>query len=479
MLGQLFTLTAEKPTDEPQKERTARTGAEAAMDPSNRQSFSAAAAGDRCFRLLAELTCRFAAVGFVIGVLIGTLRPVRAADDAAKPATNYTIHGTCVLWIENDRGDAKQPFDKIPQPKTQVTLYAVHGPFDPAEKIAETATDEDGRFKFTGLAAPRTEMHFDRLAYGVVAKAEGHPVTIFPYFEYNNRGEMRVPINEKSFRLLGKVVDPGGKPVAGATVSCGDIWGQLIPGVLNGVTDAAGHIRIDDVAIPPARFREHGIGFRIRHPDFPPTVVSIESPDTGAIFKLSAGCTLVGSVVDEVTGRAAAGIVVTAESGKVSTEDNSVLTDKAGHYRLVVVAGNYNVVAEAPDRVGAAATGFDCLPGQSIDVPPIKLAAGGWIEGQVLSSATGEPVPAASSGPIALGLFGPAHPPRAGNRHISPLRLTKVDEQARFHLRAAAGDNYPYLVNATGRRMAWDTLKQPPVVVKAGETTHFDMLIDP
>jgi 5-hydroxyisourate hydrolase-like protein (transthyretin family) len=449
------------------------------MNPSNRQFLPAAAAANWCFRLLAELTRLFAAAGFVIAVLIGTPRPIRAADDPAKPAGDYTIHGTCFLWIENQRGDPKQPFDKIPQPKTRVTLYTVHGPFDPAEKIAETTTDEHGRFEFTGLVPPRTELHFDRLAYGVVAKAVGHPVAIFPYLEYTNRDDMRMAINEKSFRLLGKVVDPAGKPVAGATVSYGDIWGQVIPGLQSGVTDQAGHFKIDDVPIPWAMFREHGIGFRIRHPDFPPTVVSIESPDTGANFTLAAGCALSGTIVDEATGQPAAGVVVTAESGKSSAEDNFVRADDAGHYRLVVVAGNYNVVAEAADRVGAAATGLDCLAGQAIDVPPIKLAAGGWIEGQVLSSGTGEPIPTAHTRPIALGLFGPARPPRAGNRHISPLQLTKVDEQGRFRLRAAAGNNYPYLFNAQGRRMAWDTLKQPPVVVKAGETTHFDMLIDP
>jgi hypothetical protein len=273
------------------------------MNPSNRQPLPAAAAADRCFRLLAELTHLFAATGFVIAVLIGTPRPIRAADDAAKPAGDYTIHGTCFLWIVNQRGDPKQPFDRIPQPKTRVTLHAVHGPFDPAEKIAETTTDEHGRFKFAGLVPPRTELHFDRLAYGVVAKAEGHPTSIFPYFEDPNDRDFRVPINDKSFRLLGKVVDSAGKPVAWATVSYGDVYGCVIPGVLNGVTDAAGHIKIDDVAIPPARFREHGIGFRIHHPDFPPTVVSIESPDTGAIFTLAAGCALSGTIVDEATGR--------------------------------------------------------------------------------------------------------------------------------------------------------------------------------
>jgi hypothetical protein len=62
---------------------------------------------------------------------------------------------------------------------------------------------------------------------------------------------------------------------------------------------------------------------------------------------------------------------------------------------------------------------------------------------------------------------------------ISPVRLASVDEAGRFTMRAAPGENFPYLVNTRGNRMAWDTLKQPPVVVKEGETTTYDMLITP
>ena len=49
----------------------------------------------------------------------------------------------------------------------------------------------------------------------------------------------------------------------------------------------------------------------------------------------------------------------------------------------------------------------------------------------------------------------------------------------RFVIRAAPGDNFPYLVNFHGDRMSWDTTKQPAVKVKAGETTNYNMLVTP
>ncbi len=75
-----------------------------------------------------------------------------------------------------------------------------------------------------------------------------------------------------------------------------------------------------------------------------------------------------------------------------------------------------------------------------------------------------------------LGLYGPSQPPEPV---ISPIRLAAVDKTGRFTLRAAPGENFPYFVNTHGVRMAWDTRKQPPVIVKEGETTTYNMLITP
>jgi hypothetical protein len=95
----------------------------------------------------------------------------------------------------------------------------------------------------------------------------------------------------------------------------------------------------------------------------------------------------------------------------------------------------------------------------------------------VVNASTREPIAVTAQGEvIAIGLIGPAYPVGAA---ISPLRLARVDVTGRFSVRAAAGENFPYLVNYRGDRMSWDTTKQPAVVVKEGETTEYDMIVTP
>ena len=185
---------------------------------------------------------------------------------------------------------------------------------------------------------------------------------------------------------------------------------------------------------------------------------------------------MTGTVTDGVTGQPAAGAVITAR--RVDEWDESfAATDAAGRFRLVVPEGRYDFLAEAKDRVCVAVTGRECLAGEKVELPPFTLIGGGFISGQVVNTATGESVSVSESGgPIMLGLFGPSQPP---GPVISPVRLAAVDKTGRFILRAAPGENFPYFVNTRGVRMAWDTRKQPPVVVKEGETTTYNMLITP
>ena len=138
--------------------------------------------------------------------------------------------------------------------------------------------------------------------------------------------------------------------------------------------------------------------------------------------------------------------------------------------------GRYDFLADANDRVCVAVTGRECLAGEKVELPPFKLIGGGFISGQVVNTVTGQPVSVSESGePIMLGLFGPSQPQDG----VSRSRLAAVDKTGRFILRAAPGENFPYFVNTRGVRMAWDTQKQPPVVVKEGETTTYNMLITP
>ena len=75
-----------------------------------------------------------------------------------------------------------------------------------------------------------------------------------------------------------------------------------------------------------------------------------------------------------------------------------------------------------------------------------------------------------------LGFFGPSQP---SGPVVSPARLAAVDKAGRFILRAAPGRTFPTSSIRAGVRMAWDTQRQPAVVVKHGETTAYDMLITP
>jgi hypothetical protein len=188
---------------------------------------------------------------------------------------------------------------------------------------------------------------------------------------------------------------------------------------------------------------------------------------------LSDGCLVTGTVVDRATGKPAEGAVVVADDGK--GRETAAATGADGTFRLPLAEGRYIFRVDAKDRVCVALTDRECLAGENLELPPLELIAGGFISGRVVNTATGMPVAESNDRPIMLGLTGPTHP--LGIR--SPARLATVDADGRYNLRAAPGENFPYFVNIRGDRMSWDTHNQPPVIVKVGQTTEYDMLITP
>ena len=145
-------------------------------------------------------------------------------------------------------------------------------------------------------------------------------------------------------------------------------------------------------------------------------------------------------------------------------------TDATGRFRLVIPEGRYDFLVDADDRVCIGVTGRECLASEKVELPQFTLVAGGFISGQVVNTVTGQSVSVSEKGePILLGVIGPSQ----------PFQRAAVDKTGRFILRAAPGENYPYFVNTRGVRMVWDTQKQPPVVVREGETTTYNMLITP
>ncbi len=277
--------------------------------------------------------------------------------------------------------------------------------------------------------------------------------------------------------LSGRVIDADGRPVAGATVVPYFVFDRPIPDLLSVTTDAEGRFELDGLGVYTWPSGEAvPTSFEVLHPDQPATRGKADALPAEVVVTLPAGSVVTGTVTDGVTLQPAAGAVITARRVDEWGETFAA-SDAAGRFRLVVPEGRYVFLAEAADRVCVALTDRECLAGEQVDLPPLTLIGGGFIAGQVVNTATGQPVTVSEGGePIMLGLFGPSQP---AGRGVSPVRLAEVDEAGRFFLRAAPGENFPYFVNTHGDRMGWDTRQQPPVVVKEGGTTTYNMLITP
>jgi beta-lactamase regulating signal transducer with metallopeptidase domain/5-hydroxyisourate hydrolase-like protein (transthyretin family) len=393
--------------------------------------------------------------------------PKEAASTKEEPKANtHTISGRCL-----------NNADRSPLAGISVRLYRVEGRTSPPVEITKTVTDVDGRYTFTGLEPPRPEGHLDRLNYGVFGFAADRPIGIsfFHFHDGKEVVELRM-VREKSM-LSGKVVNAAGRPVAGATVLPYFVYDRPAPGLLSATTDAEGRFKLDNVGVykwPDGK--AVSTSFTVLHPDHPETRGQANALPADVVVTLPTGCLVTGTVTDKTTGQPAAGAEITAR--RVDEWNESFFaTDATGRFRLTVPEGRYDFLAEAKDRVCVAVTGRECLAGEKVDLLPFTLVGGGFISGQVVNTVTGQSVSVSESGePVMLGLYGPSQP---AGPVISPVRLAAVDRTGRFTLRAAPGENFPYFVNIRGVRMAWDTRNQPPVVVKEGETTTYNMLISP
>lgn len=419
--------------------------------------------------LAAAMLIGIALLGLTDAMPDATAQPPKAGAAAGKnqaDANTYTVTGRCLDDVDNS-----------PLAGVTVRLFRIEGRTSPPEEIATTLTDAEGRYSFPGVVPPRRENHLDRLAYGVLGFAEGRPIGD-SFFHYRGDEEVvEIRMVHESSTLTGRVIDARGRPVAGATVFQYFIYDRPAPALHSATTDVDGRFRLDEVPVyrwPNGTAR--GAGFSVLHPDHPRTSGQASTLPEDVVVTLPDGCVVRGTVIDSISGQPAAGAVVTARHADDASESFAE-TNAEGTFRLLLPEGRYDFLADAKDRVCVAATGEECRAGERVELPPLTLIGGGFISGQVVNTATGELVSQAAAGqPVMLGLIGPSQP---AGRAVSPARLAAVDQNGRFTMRAVPGENFPYFVNIRGARMSWDTREQPPVVVKEGETTTYNMLITP
>lgn len=413
--------------------------------------------------------------GIFLNLVVAIATAATAADP--PPPGSYTIAGKCV-----DQ-DSSQPLSGV-----RLQLFVARGPEGEAELLDEVVTSPKGDYEFRGLEPPDEEGHLRQLSYALVADTEGRPIEVVDVWlarfnqlqrgqrENRERADIPVEMARESGSLRGRVTDSEGRPVRNALVSRGGMRGGSIPGIYSARTDADGQYVIDRLPVMRARAdRPDQVWVAVSHPDY--LASSGKGPRIPGTINavLAPGHRLTGLVRNGPEGPPAGGVLVTAAQHG-SGETYSALTDAEGRYQVVVRPGQtYQVRAEALDRVSVALTDIEVESLGHTELPGLTMTPGGLITGRIRDSRTGNIVTVNDEGrPIALGLFGPSHPyPRV----ISPLRLAMVDEEGRFTLRAAAGDNFPYFVNIRGNRMGWDTLEQPAVVAKEGETVETELLV--
>jgi beta-lactamase regulating signal transducer with metallopeptidase domain/5-hydroxyisourate hydrolase-like protein (transthyretin family) len=392
------------------------------------------------------------------------------ATAANKPETKtaaYKIRGRC---IDNS--------DNSPQAGIRVLLFEIPGKTWSIRALDETVTDASGRFEFADLLPPSKSDRNDSLIYEIFA-VDPNSATVCGFINVGTDRGNEIRMIRESASLSGKVVNAKGQPVAGATVTTYALEGRTFPGVLSTTTAADGRFTLEKLPVVTLRDGSQlGTSYFVIHPDYPETAGDLSKLPAEVTITMPDGCTVTGHATDSVQGRPSANALITSQPlARSGWRESYASTDAAGRFRMVLPEGRYTFLAESSDRISAAITDRECTAGAKLELPPIKLTAGGLISGQVVDTSTGEPVSISQWGqPITLGLYGPSRPP---GRVISPVRLAIVDANGRFTLRAAPGANYPYFINTRGDRMAWDTAKQPPVVVKEGETTAYNMLITP
>ncbi len=407
---------------------------------------------------------------------------IPAVDE--KPATKETegkpvvakrkvvIRGTCV-----DEGSK-------PVANARVRIFLHANETDPLVLITDKKLALDGTFEVREVEAELQE----RRDLVVIITADNHASYVtFPNKDNDGIIELVAVLSSNPGTLSGVVTDSKGQPVKGVTVFLPG--GQhLYPGIWSAVTDEKGRYAITDLKRwTPESTRtfdaETGTGsmvsrcaFRLMHPNYALTLALHTGVPQEVNVTLRPPCVVEGQVVDAMTNRPAADVVVSAQ-GVARHGFYQTRTDREGRYRLLMTKDHYNIWADADDRIAIAVKALKVEEGKTVSNADTRLVRGGFVVGRVLD-ANGKPAStterkrqtsvrnganAASneSYPLHVAHYGPARP-RTG----AAVTSTKVNADGTYRLRVAPGQNYIYLMSG-GKNSA-------SVTVDDGQETMLD-----
>ncbi len=309
-------------------------------------------------------------------VLLGALFALPASHASAG-----TLSGTVVI---DGKPAAAAIVSAIPfeEPLERARRQARSEPEPKA--LASATADPAGRFALTVPAVPGKEVLF-RVRIAAMGAVAAELQGIHDASESEDLGELPL---RKAEPLAGRVVGPGGAPVAGARVTLRargrfDASFGLAPVPDEATTGSDGTFRFETAAPERNELVFEAAGFATTQ------VAAVKGGAQPKAIALAAGASLVGSVKKR-DGRPAAGVLVRYEA--TGLETRWIETGADGAFRLVdLPLRRGSVVVDAGDDGFAEAPGVTPGPGAR----PVALALGPptVLEGRTLDVATLKPVP--------------------------------------------------------------------------------------
>ncbi|HUY92415.1 MAG TPA: M56 family metallopeptidase [Pirellulales bacterium] len=375
----------------------------------------------------------------------------REPADAAVPLAPVALKQIAIRGVCVDE-DAK------PIAGARVRIFRYPSQLDPPLLVADLQTEADGKF-----VAKEVDTAIDRTAFSgmgdlcVATTAENHVSLIQRIENVADEVELSLSLKDNPGTLSGAVTDEAGRPVADVRVFLPSAFQEPLPGILSAVTDRAGRYAIaglnrwqagDVTEVVVGGKREDRVvtscNLLFDHPDFARTQAQYTAVPQTFNVTLHPPAIVKGVVVDAVTDRPAANVVVSAQ-GVARYAWFQTRTDRQGRYRLRMTKDHYNIWTEAEDRIAIAAKAIKAQPGKTVSIADIPLVRGGFVTGRVIDAATNKPPTPSEKHPLYVAHYGPARP-RTG----AAVTSTEVKADGTYRLRVAPGRNYIYLMNGQG-----------------------------
>jgi beta-lactamase regulating signal transducer with metallopeptidase domain/5-hydroxyisourate hydrolase-like protein (transthyretin family) len=403
-------------------------------------------------------------------------------SNQAQPAAEKTIllAGIC----QDEQGAALKD--------VRVTVYRENFLQLKTERLREGMTNDRGEFRFTNLLAFPQRDERREWTYVLTYTKKGRASGI-QRLSYETPTDKLTISMKPAATLQGRVTDPSGKPIAGAWVWTNGLPTDPLPGVCSCRTDAEGRYAITDlpawdVATQKPQVSADGRSstmishccFYVRHPDYGELRPMYKRVPDSINITLHPAAIIEGRVLDQLTGKPEADILVCMQSTNNSKAIgyHRTRTNQDGTYRFTSLPDAiFNIWADAPERACAAIDSFSVTAGKTHTAPDLTLIEGGWIEGRLIDAETDKPVSRdpRSQRRLAVAFYGPSHP-KSG----AACGSSDVDDSGAFRLHVAPGVNFPYIMYPdVWKRTQRQEFYQKGIEVKSGEAVSLVFRILP